>query len=256
MIQVLINNFAIVIFTFKFLFFGMKTTDLYFTKLHRLSQVNSSPQLVSLNSSGCPGGKQYSGNMEQQQPQSWEEVPQQQQQQQPDNHLVWEQQRPSEGQQQGYQRQSENKEAEVQSHFSQSDRVNLNTRLKTMILNKQQSMENKTEENQKLEQNQTGHFLSYSHHRRLDRLGGDGGDANRMNHFHNQRPDVPKNGYYPPRIKRENVSPPQKISINKKLDDDNLKMNVGSEIPPCECFPLGNLPPEPGSYYTHLGKKG
>lgn len=26
-----------------------------------------------------------------------------------------------------------------------------------------------------------------------------------------------------------------------------------TEIPDCDCFPPDKLPPEPGSYYTHLG---
>lgn len=169
-------------------------------------QVNSSPQLVSLNSSGCPGSNQYSGNTNEQQ--SWEQEVSQQQP--PDNHLVWEQ------------HQGESKESTETSQ--QSDRVNLNTRLKTMILNKQQSVENKMDENQKLEQNQTGHFLSYSHHHRLVTLGGDGGSKNRIHHFKPKNPD-----------------------------DENLKTTTGIEIPPCKCFPPGNQPPEPGSYYTHLG---
>lgn len=178
-------------------------------------QVNSSPQLVSLSSSGCPGSSQYSGNTNEQQQQSWEQEVSQRQP--PDNHLVWEQQ-------------GEN--SEVGETSQQSDRVNLNTRLKTMILNKQQNIENKMDENQKLEQNQTGHFLSCSHHHRLDRLGGDGGDKNRTkNHSNYQKQD----------------------SAFRKNEDDNLKPTVGEEIPPCKCFPQGNEPPEPGPYYTHLG---
>lgn len=63
--------------------------------------------------------------------------------------------------------------------FSQADKVNLNTRIKTMILNKQQ--ENiKMEESKAVEQNSTGHFLSYSHHHHLKKpLGDDGGFQNR-----------------------------------------------------------------------------
>lgn len=195
-------------------------------------QVNSSPQLVSLNSSGCPGSSHYSGNTNEQQ--SWEQEVTQHQP--PDNHLVWEQQQ--------QQQRGESKEAVEASQ--QSDRVNLNTRLKTMILNKQQSVENKVDESQKLEQNQTGHFLSYSHHHRLDRLDGDGGRKNRNFHCDTGKP---KNSYYPP--------PPPRVT-NKFLkptqsDDDNLKVTAGIEIPPCQCFPQGNLPPEPGTYYTHLG---
>lgn len=60
------------------------------------------------------------------------------------------------------------------TQFSQSDRVNLNSRIKTMILNKQQSVE-KLEDGQKVEENTTGHFLSYSHHRRLNYFSDGGG---------------------------------------------------------------------------------
>lgn len=198
-------------------------------------QVNSSPQLVSLNSSGCPGSSQYSGNTNEHQQHSWEqEVPQQQP---PDNHLAWEQH-------QQHQQQGESKETAEASQ--QSDRVNLNTRLKTMILNKQQSVENKADEGQKLEQNQTGHFLSYSHHHRLDRLDGDGGNKIRnTNYYHFEN-----NTYHPPHTKQDTTFRKNK----SQTDDDNLKPTIGEEIPSCQCFPQEDeLPPEPGSYYTHLG---
>ncbi|XP_014486705.1 PREDICTED: DNA N6-methyl adenine demethylase [Dinoponera quadriceps] len=40
-----------------------------------------------------------------------------------------------------------------------------------------------------------------------------------------------------------------------KLQDhlDKLKNNVRTEVPDCNCFPADKCPPEPGSYYTHLG---
>lgn len=193
-------------------------------------QVNSSPQLVSLNSSGCPGSSQYSGTTNEQQQQSWaQEVSQQQP---PDNHLAWEQQQ-----------QGESKDNAETSQ--QSDRVNLNTRLKTMILNKQQSVENKVDESQKLDQNQTGHFLSYSHRHRPDRLGGDGGNENRNKNyccFKNK-------DYYPPHIKQSNIFRKNKWQTNA----NSFKSTIGEEIPPCQCFPQGKFLPEPGSYYTHLG---
>lgn len=47
-----------------------------------------------------------------------------------------------------------NSQAQANDMYNQSDRINLNTRLKTMILNKS----DKEQQNQ-----QTGHFLSYSH---------------------------------------------------------------------------------------------
>ncbi|XP_063703014.1 methylcytosine dioxygenase TET [Culicoides brevitarsis] len=52
-----------------------------------------------------------------------------------------------------------------QEMFNQSDRVNLNTRLKTMILNKETQDDPKLGGNDQ-SQAQTGHFLSYSHHLR------------------------------------------------------------------------------------------
>lgn len=32
-----------------------------------------------------------------------------------------------------------------------------------------------------------------------------------------------------------------------------LKNNMRTEVPDCKCFASDKLPPEPGSYYTHLG---
>lgn len=34
---------------------------------------------------------------------------------------------------------------------------------------------------------------------------------------------------------------------------DRLRNNVRTEVPDCDCFAADKLPPEPGSYYTHLG---
>lgn len=50
--------------------------------------------------------------------------------------------------------------------FNQSDRVNLNTRLKTMILNKSDPTDDTKLSNDPSQAQQTGHFLSYSHHLR------------------------------------------------------------------------------------------
>lgn len=275
-------------------------------------QVNSNPQLASLNSSGCPGSTQYSGNNEHlQQQQTWEQVSQHR-----DNQLVWEHhaqnnkelvQNDYEQQQQeqkNYENECTNDTKDVivtpnqqtESHFSQADRVNLNTRLKTMILNKQQQMENKPAESQESEQGQTGHFLLYSHHRHPSSLDDDGGG----NIFSEKLHTGFKNDSSTALQNHNNISPntipiysakdsqlhskanndaklkpffrndvfdsnhsnfeyfplPQQNVLTKKLDntdEDNLKSNVGSEIPPCSCFPPGRLPPEPGSYYTHLG---
>lgn len=35
---------------------------------------------------------------------------------------------------------------------------------------------------------------------------------------------------------------------------ERLKNNSRTEVPDCNCFPADKNPPEPGSYYTHLGK--
>lgn len=275
-------------------------------------QVNSNPQLASLNSSGCPGSTQYSGNNEHlQQQQTWEQVSQHR-----DNQLVWEHhaqnnkglvQNDYEQQQQeqkNYENECINDTKDViatpnqptESHFSQADRVNLNTRLKTMILNKQQQMETKPDESQ---QSQTGHFLLYSHHHRLSSLGDGGGEhifsEKIRDRFDNgtyaasQNKNAAKNNISPNTIpiysakerklhsKGYDRNPKQffrnglvdlnhrnfeylsllgQNDLTKKsdsTDEDNLKTNMGSEIPPCSCFPPGSLPPEPGSYYTHLG---
>ncbi|KAJ8966705.1 hypothetical protein NQ314_003355 [Rhamnusium bicolor] len=143
---------------------------------------NSSPQLVSHNSSGYPGQDQYGGQSHQ-----WQN----------EGQIIWEQQvkmepnydHQQEQQNHQYMQQDANvnnspskmdpMHNEVQSvkTFSQADKVNLNTRIKTMILNKQQ--ENKIEESKPVEQNTTGHFLWYSHHHHLSKsLSVDGGSQN------------------------------------------------------------------------------
>ncbi|XP_017888438.1 DNA N6-methyl adenine demethylase isoform X2 [Ceratina calcarata] len=45
------------------------------------------------------------------------------------------------------------------------------------------------------------------------------------------------------------------VGSTTKLQDhlEKLKNNVRSEVPDCDCFPADKCPPEPGSYYTHLG---
>ncbi|CAG9840103.1 unnamed protein product [Diabrotica balteata] len=141
---------------------------------------NSSPQLDSHNSSGYPGQEQYGGQEEHQ---HWPN----------DEHMIWEQQVKMES---NYEHQEQNNQyVQVNNSpnkldnvhndmhsskaFSQADKVNLNTRIKTMILNKQQE-NSKMEESKAVEQNSTGHFLSYSHHHHLTKpLGDDGGSQNR-----------------------------------------------------------------------------
>lgn len=74
---------------------------------------------------------------------------------------------------------SHHQQPNQENPFSQQDRVNLNSRIKTMILNKQQSIDNKMDEEAKDENNSsTGHFLSYSHHRRLNYFNDGGGFPN------------------------------------------------------------------------------
>lgn len=36
--------------------------------------------------------------------------------------------------------------------------------------------------------------------------------------------------------------------------DINNERNNKPEVPDCDCFSTDKKPPEPGSYYTHLGK--
>ncbi|KAJ8921002.1 hypothetical protein NQ315_015798 [Exocentrus adspersus] len=143
-------------------------------------QVNSSsPRLVSHSSSGYPGQDQHSG----QNYQNWQN----------DNQMLWDQQQvkmetgyehpPADHYMQEVNRspnKMESMHAEMQpvKTFSQADKVNLNTRIKTMIFNKQQE-NNKTEEAKSVEQNATGHFLWYSHHHHLKKdLSVDGGPPN------------------------------------------------------------------------------
>ncbi|XP_072401504.1 uncharacterized protein Tet isoform X2 [Diabrotica undecimpunctata] len=147
---------------------------------------NSSPQLDSHNSSGYPGQEQYGGQEEHQ---HWPN----------DEHMIWEQQVKMES---NYEHQEQNNQyVQVNNSpnkldnvhndmhsskaFSQADKVNLNTRIKTMILNKQQE-NSKMEESKAVEQNSTGHFLSYSHHHHLTKpLGDDGGSQNRNDSIKN-----------------------------------------------------------------------
>lgn len=132
---------------------------------------NGSPQLVSHNSSGYPGQEQYSGQEQHQQ--QWQHGDQvmwdhHQQQQVKIEHGGYEHQ----DQQNNYMQEINNSVTKMDSMhseaktFSQADKVNLNTRIKTMILNKQQENA-KMEEAKSSEQNSTGHFLWYSHHQHL-----------------------------------------------------------------------------------------
>ncbi|CAH1127876.1 unnamed protein product [Ceutorhynchus assimilis] len=142
-------------------------------------QVNaSSPQVVSHNSSGYPGSEQFSGQPQNNQSQ-WQQ----------DDHQLWERndgnkiEYQHQQNEQHYMQQSDRTSSPIdspQKTFSQADKVNLNTRIKTMILNKHQQndaskIEQEMKEQQQNQQN-TGHFLWYSHHHHLDpSLSVDGG---------------------------------------------------------------------------------
>ncbi|RZB39626.1 uncharacterized protein BDFB_010504, partial [Asbolus verrucosus] len=210
-------------------------------------QVNSSPQLASHNSSGYPGSGQYSGTSQNQMWQtdegqiiwdrSHEESLTAKVEQHFDNRTVDNVPYPVQdiSQQKPTQNEAQNN---VTSEFSQADRVNLNTRIKTMILSKQQ-IEETSEESKKMEQqNNTGHFLWYSHHHRFNKVNDGGGFSIPRNPI-----NKPKQLAKSPKIKTEynnNNPSPQKITEN--------------EIPQCNCFNYPEqFPAEPGTYYTHLG---
>lgn len=127
---------------------------------------NSNPPLVSHNSSGgYPGSNQYGGqeSMNNQQSPSKDGNPQWQQPQYS----------PSKSWTQNW---------DQQDQFSQPERVNLNSRIKTMILNKQDGkgeMDNGMMGQNRGEENvPTGHFLLHSHHRRQTNNVGGGGAPN------------------------------------------------------------------------------
>lgn len=153
-------------------------------------QVNTgNPQLVSHNSSGYPGQEQYSGQEQHQQ--QWQHGDQviwdhHQQQQVKMEHGGYDPQ----DQQNSYMQEVNNSPSNMDSihsetkTFSQADKVNLNTRLKTMILNKQQENA-KMDDSKTAEQNATGHFLWYSHHHHLKKKPSsvDGGTLQKLPDF-------------------------------------------------------------------------
>ncbi|XP_057664950.1 methylcytosine dioxygenase TET isoform X1 [Diorhabda carinulata] len=213
---------------------------------------NSSPQLDSHSSSGYPGQEQYSG-------QQWQN----------DGQIIWEQQVKMEPNYEPHQEQTNNQYMQQQNDnnkmddvqatktFSQADKVNLNTRIKTMILNKQQE-NNKMEDTK--EQNSTGHFLSYSHHHRLtNSLSVDGGVKNRFDSFKSAINVVDSSQIRSVQMEETLRELKGKRNRNfttstpvKNMSQDKCRQ-LGMEIPSCKCFPLDGAPPEPGTYYTHLG---
>ncbi|XP_011303337.1 uncharacterized protein Tet [Fopius arisanus] len=54
-------------------------------------------------------------------------------------------------------------------------------------------------------------------------------------------------------VKNEPPASPKTPTAKHQEHLDKLKNNVRTEVPDCDCFPADKCPPEPGSYYTHLG---
>lgn len=276
-------------------------------------QVNSSPQLTSHNSSGYSGQEQYSGHPHEN---HWQAQQQQ---------MMWEQQTHQDkvDQQNQYQEQVQQATEHYAQHqqdvnsspnkmdnlhnvqsavktFSQADKVNLNTRIKTMILNKQQ--ETKIDEPKPVEQNTTGHFLWYSHHPHLDPLiSGDGGPlktipdqdlktdnvsnqslqnfrlettsqrpvSNEFNSHSHMKNEIKQEQFFRDGTGNDYMRTSIKKELNVEIKQENIKEEhildskngikeeknnkIGCEIPQCGCFPPDQSPPEPGTYYTHLG---
>ncbi|XP_048520758.1 DNA N6-methyl adenine demethylase isoform X3 [Dendroctonus ponderosae] len=212
----------------------------------------SSPQVVSHSSSGYPGNEQYSG-----QHTEWQDP-------EPDQ-MMWDrQQHPHQLherkiEQQHYQQQVEQQNNHTQymqtvehseggapskmlseggqKTFSQADKVNLNTRIKTMILNKQQNDGKMDQEMKSADQNQsTGHFLWYSHHHHLDPIGVDGGPQNNIPGYDTVLPSNTQ-GFAQNNVKWTNYS---------KLKTDNelpLRLSWREEhYTRSQLWPLENMP--------------
>ncbi|KAK9869847.1 hypothetical protein WA026_003572 [Henosepilachna vigintioctopunctata] len=245
-------------------------------------QVSSNPQLASHNSSGYPGSGIYSGESLDQQ--MW-------QQSNSNSHQVWE---PGQGNDSAKEKQSFNQD-QIQKtevlyiHHTQnnqhlideqerksnmpSDRVNINTKIKTMILNKQNA---ESDINEKTSENHnTDHFLWYSRQRYLLDPSNVGGSQNteniiedRMNYF-TKKPHL--NIFKSLAKKCENnhskmvneIQKKKNQTINNKMEKiykhsliqpaDKFKIKMENEPPPCQCIQSNENISEPGIYYTHLG---
>lgn len=170
--------------------------------------VNSNPQLASHNSSGYPGGTYSGSNVQEDNQQNQESNPhwsdnivwgtpvmQQQNEESAKNESKYNQNNlisnrneliQNQNQQMNIHTQYQNQQLEnkppdsgpasgdnpEESQYSQ--RIEVNSRIKTMILNKQQNNEKK-DETQVGDHNKTGHFLSYSHHHRPQNFSDGGG---------------------------------------------------------------------------------
>lgn len=252
--------------------------------------ISSPPQLVSHSSSGYPGSGQYSGGPShetqwQQQEMMWNH--QQQQHQQHNDNTDSAKNEVNYNHSDDYNHQSTNK-MHNNMRTSSSEKVNLNTRIKTMILNKQQvDGNNKMDEKNNVEQQNnppTGHFLWYSHHPYLNlMISGDGGNKensnkcipllnkqkrmkmlpnnkttmNNSNIVCDNNKQLPKNS-----TKFTSYKKPSFMSATEKktLRCGNLRFSLGSHIFPKRST-TGNIPhcycltPEhdSGAFYTHLG---
>ncbi|KAL3280838.1 hypothetical protein HHI36_004068 [Cryptolaemus montrouzieri] len=244
-------------------------------------QVNSNPQLVSHNSSGYPGNGIYSGESLDQQ--MW-------QQSNSNSHQVWEPGQANDSakvKQQNYNQEQIQKTEVLYNHHTQtnqhlsidkqeletnlpSDRVNLNTKIKTMILNKQHAEAESNEK--KSEKHNTGHFLWYSHQRYLLDSSNAGGTKNTDNTAKNHTQRTPPLNIFKTLAKKCENNQSRMVSeilkqkektISRQVEKtykpsviqtaDKLKIKMENEPPPCQCLQSNQDVSEPGIYYTHLG---
>lgn len=220
-------------------------------------QVNSHPQLVSHSSSGYPG-RVYSGSTLHDQ-QIWHNNNEQ---------VVWTSQEiakekfSTEQNQKTeilYNNQAPDKPQNISTEnaYANSDKINLNTKIKTMILNKQSENERNEQTN-----DTTGHFLWYSHQRYLLNSSNAGGI------FQNTEETDKKTGVVQEWIKNNDQTKLVKSIVKQSLTgnfhrihnvikkingQDKSKLKPENEPPPCQCLKPDQIATEPGAYYTHLG---
>ncbi|XP_045469802.1 DNA N6-methyl adenine demethylase isoform X3 [Harmonia axyridis] len=240
-------------------------------------QVNSNPQLVSHNSSGYPGSAMFSGESMDQQ--MW-------QQSNANSNQVWEPGQSNDSakdKQPNYNHEQIHKTEVLYNHHVQnnshlhqeqetnlpSDRVNINTKIKTMILNKQNS---EAEINEKKNENHNnGHFLWYSHQRYFLNKSNAGGLNKSDNTIKDEaKKTISLNIFKSLANKQEgsqsliiNDILKQKDGFGNKLqkiykhsiiqNGDKMKMKTENEPTPCQCLLPNQSIPEPGIFYTHLG---
>ncbi|XP_044750439.1 DNA N6-methyl adenine demethylase isoform X2 [Coccinella septempunctata] len=235
-------------------------------------QVNSNPQLVSHNSSGYPGSGMFSGESLDQH--MW-------QQSNANSNQVWEPGQSNDSakdKQQTYNHEQIHKtevlynhHAQNSSHMNQepetnlpSDRVNLNTKIKTMILNKQNSEADMNEK--KNENHNNGHFLWYSHQRYFLNPSNAGGSNKSENTTKDEAKKTISLNIFKSLAKKEGNKSQifgdilkQKSGVGKIYkcsiiqNADKAKLKAENEPPPCQCLQPNQSIPEPGVFYTHLG---